>query len=56
MFTRIRRTLLFGLHQLTVALGILLLPLAIIARQAGLQLPIRRLVEATGNAYDRASQ
>lgn len=56
MFSRARRMLLLGLHQLTIALGILLLPVAILARQAGLRLPISRLVEATGEAYDRASQ
>lgn len=56
MIPRVRRTILFGLHQLTIALGILLLPVALLARQAGIQLPVRQLVEATGNAYDQATK
>jgi len=54
MYTRARRTLLMGLHQLTVTTGILLLPVAILARRIGLRLPVRRFVDATTEACENA--
>ncbi|MFC6754516.1 hypothetical protein [Halorubrum tibetense] len=57
MFDRIRTAALFGLHQATVAIGISLLPVAVFAReQLGINLPIHRLVETTGEAYERADE
>ncbi len=54
MFDRIRTAALFGLHQATVAIGISLFPVAVFARnQLGINLPIHRLVETTGEAYER---
>lgn len=46
------RTSLLVLHQLTVALGILLLPVALLARQAGIRLPIRRIVKASTESLE----
>ncbi len=55
MFDRIRTAALFGLHQAAVAVGISLFPVAVFARQhLGINLPIRRLVETTGEAYENA--
>jgi len=55
MLDRIRTTALFGLHQATVAAGISLFPVAVFARQhLGINIPIRRLVETTGEAYENA--
>jgi len=54
MLTRARRTLLMGLHQLTVTTGILLLPVAILARRIGLRLPAGRFVDATTEACENA--
>ena len=51
----LHRTILFALYQLSLALGILLLPLAIVFKQVGIMLPIHRLVDTLGRAYDRAS-
>lgn len=56
MYTRVRQSVLFGLHQLTIAFGLLFLPLALLARQAGIRVPLHRFVKATGTAYERASQ
>ena len=54
MFDRIHTAVLFGAHQAAVAVGISAFPVAVFARQRlGITLPIRRLVEATGEAYDR---
>ncbi|GAB3416135.1 hypothetical protein GCM10027435_13020 [Haloparvum alkalitolerans] len=55
MFTRAYQSAMFGLHQLTVAVGIALFPLALAARRSGVPSAIRRLVEATGAAYERAA-
>lgn len=53
MFDRIRTAALFGLHQATVAIGISLFPVAMFARrQLGINIPVHRLVEATGEAYE----
>ncbi|MFB6256980.1 MAG: hypothetical protein ABEH58_09705 [Haloplanus sp.] len=54
MFDAVRRAGLFALYQTTVALGILLMPVALLARQVGLRLPVGRLVDALGTAYDEA--
>lgn len=48
------RASLLALHQLTVALGIVLLPVAVLARRAGVRLPIRRPIEATTEALEDA--
>ena len=54
MFDRIRTAVLFGAHQTAVAVGISVFPVAVFAReQLGITLPIRRLVETTGEAYER---
>lgn len=49
------RTSIFALYQLTVALGIVLMPIALLARRAGVKLPFRRIVETLGTAYENAS-
>jgi hypothetical protein len=51
MFDRMTRLALFALYQSSVALGILLLPVALVLRQAGVTLPVHRVVERTENAY-----
>ncbi|MFB6072591.1 MAG: hypothetical protein ABEJ88_06445 [Halobacterium sp.] len=55
MFDRITRLGLFALYQSTLALGILLLPLAVLARRAGVTLPFGRLVERTEAAYEAST-
>lgn len=45
----------FALYQITVALGIVLLPLALVVRQAGVTLPVGRLIGAAERAYENAS-
>jgi hypothetical protein len=57
MFDRIRTAALFGLHQATVAAGISLFPVAVFARQRlGINVPLGRLVETTGQAYEAVSE
>jgi len=57
MFDRIRSAALFGIHQATVAIGISLFPMAVFARkQLGINVPIGRLVETTGEVYERVEE
>ncbi|USZ68842.1 hypothetical protein NGM10_03680 [Halorussus salilacus] len=55
MPTRLRRATLFALYQLSVAISICLLPLAVAAKQAGIPLPVHRVVNRLGRAYDAAA-
>lgn len=52
MFNAMHRTATFALYQLTLALGILMMPVALLARRAGVRLPIDRMVEAASTAYE----
>lgn len=51
MIERLQRTALLAAYQTSVALGIALLPVALLARRAGVTIPLHRLVERTGEAY-----
>lgn len=48
----LRRAGLFALYQVTLAFGIVLMPVALLVRRAGVALPVGRLVESIGGAYD----
>jgi hypothetical protein len=52
MFDGLERVGLLALYQTTVLIGILLMPLALLARKAGLQLPLERVLATLGEAYD----
>lgn len=52
----VRRATAFTLHQATLLLGIVTLPLALLARRVGLVLPVGRLVEWANRAYDSHSE
>jgi hypothetical protein len=54
MESRLYRTTLLALYQFSLAVGILLLPFALLARQAGFTPPVHRLVDRLGDAYERA--
>ena len=49
------RAFVFALYQLSIVLGIALLPVALAAEKVGLRLPFGRLVDRLGGAYERAS-
>jgi len=51
--TAAQRTTTYALHQTAVLFGILTLPLALVARRAGVVLPVGRLVERANEVYDR---
>jgi hypothetical protein len=54
MINSLHRHSLFVLYQLTVALGIVLMPIALVARRAGVRLPFGRIVDTLGEAYEQA--
>lgn len=49
------RLTVFALYQLTVLFGILLLPVALLARRVGINLPIGEVIERLDSAYDRTT-
>lgn len=54
MIDRVHRATLFALYQLSIALGICMLPLALAANRVGLRLPIHRLVDGLESKYEAA--
>jgi len=52
METRLYRGTLLALYQISLILGIALLPIALAARQVGIALPIHRMVTRLGEAYE----
>lgn len=54
MMQRLQRHALFALYQTSIALGIVMLPVALLLSRAGVTLPVHRLVKRTGDAYANA--
>ncbi|WP_247000157.1 hypothetical protein [Halosolutus gelatinilyticus] len=54
MKSRVYRATLFALYQLCIVIGIVAMPLAMITRQVGVTLPLHRLLESVGEAYEAA--
>lgn len=54
MSRTIRRAALFTLYQLTVLLGIAMLPVALFTRRLGVPLPLGRVVDGAKAAYEAA--
>jgi len=55
MIERLRVVTLLALYQLCLFVGILLLPVAFVARRAGIPFPFHRLVGRLREAYDGAT-
>ncbi|WP_424019026.1 hypothetical protein ACOZ4N_06025 [Halorientalis pallida] len=55
METRLHSGLLFALYQLSLMLGIALMPVAFVTSRFGVNLPIHRMVDRLGAAYERTS-
>lgn len=54
MIERAYRATLFALYQFTIAVGIALMPVALAARRTGVTLPVHRVVDELGDAYENA--
>ncbi len=46
--------MLFGAYQLSLLIGILLLPVAVVAGRLGVTLPIHRVIQTLERAHERA--
>ena len=55
MIDLLQRATLLALYQASIVFGILLLPVALLARRGGVTLPIGRVVERLGRAYRDAA-
>ena len=55
MENRLYRSALFATYQLTLLLGITLLPVALVMRQFGVTLPIHRIVTRLADAHENAT-
>lgn len=54
MNNRLHRTTLLVLYQASVALGIVMLPVALfVHRIGGVSIPVHRVIEELGEAYER---
>jgi hypothetical protein len=56
METRLYRGTLLALYQFSLLLGIAMLPIALMARQFGVALPIHRMVTRLGEAYEETAE
>ena len=56
MATSLYRVVVFALYQLSIVVGIALLPVALAANRAGVSLPIGRLVDRLDAAYERTAE
>jgi hypothetical protein len=56
MFETTYRLGLFTLYQFALVFGIILMPLALLARRLGVTLPVGEAVDAIGDAYERAAR
>jgi hypothetical protein len=54
MIDLFQRATLFALYQASIILGIVLLPVALLARHGGITIPIHRIVDRLGRAYQNA--
>lgn len=52
MSTRLTRTTTFALYQLSLFAGVLLLPIALVARRMGIPVPYNRIIARLGDAVD----
>lgn len=55
MFERLTRPILFGAYQLSLLLGVVLLPVALLLGRLGVTLPVHRIVEGLSVAYERTA-
>ncbi len=56
MIQRAYRATLFALYQLSIAAGILLLPLALTVRRFGVSIPAHRVVKSLESAYEGTAE
>lgn len=56
MTQRVKRFALLAAYQLSITLGIVLLPVALAFRRMGVVLPVHRFIDRIGNAYEGTAE
>ncbi|WP_246982161.1 hypothetical protein [Halorientalis marina] len=56
MESRLYRGTLLALYQFSLLLGITLLPIALVARQFGVALPVHWMITRLGEAYEETAE
>ncbi len=56
MKSRVHNAALFAMYQLCIVVGIAAMPLAIVANQIGLNLPLHRVLANIGEALENAQK
>lgn len=56
MANRLYRVCVLALYQLSIVLGIALLPVALVANRVGISLPVGRLVDRLDTVYERTAE
>jgi len=56
MESRLYRATLFALYQLTVLVGLVMLPIALLVRQVGVAVPVHRAIDRVEAAYERTTE
>jgi len=51
MISLLKRAVLYVLYQASIAIGILLMPVALLLGRLGVTLPVHRVVDRIGEAY-----
>ncbi|WP_306057751.1 hypothetical protein [Natronococcus wangiae] len=54
MKSRVYRAMLLALYQFCIVVGIIAMPVAMATRRIGFTLPLHRLIENVGEAYEAA--
>lgn len=54
MIERAYRATVLALYQVSLAVGIAMFPIALVASRAGVTLPVHRAIDRLGEAYDDA--
>lgn len=55
MRSHLYRATVFALYQISLFVGIAMMPMALAMRKLGVTLPVHRIVSRFGEAYERAS-
>ncbi len=51
MIDPVERAILYALYNVSIAFGIMLMPIALLARRMGVTLPIHRVIDRVDRAY-----
>lgn len=56
MIERLQSIVVFALYQLSIAVGIAMLPVALLARRLGLRVPLNRVLDGIEGVYEETAE